>query len=202
MSTSPLTATTTPRSPAYGRLEILLKEVDLIIGALPKQVRGTLKEQERLAINEKRDAFCKAALVMLSAALEAYCERLCEECNAHLKTGLGERLDKSDYEDIERAIRDSHGANTKHITSLFSLVGIPWITYEIIGWQGKSAADIRKELREMAGMRNKIAHGANATVSEGKVKQWRDFVLRFAEKLESITGDHLAKKVNTDPPWQ
>jgi len=202
MSTSPLTATTTPRSPAYGRLEILLKEVDLIIGALPKQVRGTLKEQERLAINEKRDAFCKAALVMLSAALEAYCERLCEECNAHLKTGLGERLDKADYEDIERAIRDSHGANTKHITSLFSLVGIPWITYEIIGWQGKSAADIRKELREMAGMRNKIAHGANATVSEGKVKQWRDFVLRFAEKLESITGDHLAKKVNTDPPWQ
>jgi hypothetical protein len=202
MSTSPLTATTTPRSPAYGRLAILLREVDLIIGALPKRVRGRPKEQERLVINEKRDAFCKAALVMLSSALEAYCERLCEECNSHLKTGLGERLDKADYEDIERAIRDSHGANTKHITNLFSLVGIPWITYESIGWQGKSAADIRKELREMAGMRNKIAHGANAAVSEGKVKYWRDFVLRFAEKLESITGDHLATKVNTDPPWQ
>ena len=202
MSKTPVTVATTSRSPAYDRLAILLGEVDLIIGALPKRVRGRPKEQERLAINQKRDAFCKAALVMLSSALEAYCERLCEECNAHLKTALGERLDKADYEDIERAIRDSHGANTKHITSLFSLVGISWITYEAIGWQGKSAADIRKELREMAGMRNKIAHGANATVSEGKVKYWREFVLRFAEKLESITGDHLAERSSTGRPWQ
>lgn len=202
MSSTLLTPTTTPRSPAYGRLEILLKEVDLVIGALPKRVRGRPKEEERLAINEKRDALCKAGLVMLSAALEAYCERLCEECNAHLKKELGGRLDKADYEDIERAIRDSHGANTKHITSLFSLVGIPWITYEAIGWQGKSAAEIRKELREMAGMRNKIAHGANASVSEGKMKYWRDFILRFAEELEAITGDRVAKMSNTVRPWQ
>jgi len=190
------------RSPAYDRLAILLKEVDLVIGALPKRVRGRPKEHERLAVNEKRDALCKAALVMLSAALEAYCERLCEECNAHLKKELGGRLDKADYEDIERSIRDSHGANTKHITSLFSLVGIPWITYEAIGWQGKSAAEIRKEIREMAGMRNKIAHGANASVSEGKVKYWRDFVLRFAEKLETITGDRMAEISNAERPWQ
>lgn len=201
MSSIPLSAATTPRSPAYGRLAILLQEVDLIIGALPKRVRGRPREQERLAVNEKRDALCKAALVMLSAALEAYCERLCEECNAYLKKELGGRLDKADYEDIERAIKDSHGANTRHITGLFSLVGIPWITYEAIGWQGRSPADIRKELRDMAVMRNKIAHGANAPVSEGKVKYWRDFVLRFADKLEAITGDHLAKKARTSPPW-
>ena len=139
---------------------------------------------------------------MLSAALEAYCERLCEECNAHLKEKLRGRLDKADYEDIERAIRDSHGANTKHITGLFSLVGIPWITYEAIGWQGKSENEVRKELREMAGMRNKIAHGANATVSEGKVKYWREFVLRLAERLETMTGDHMAKLSKAARPWQ
>lgn len=201
MASTLLTPTTTPRSPAYSRLAILLKEFDLVISALPKRVRGRPKEEERLAVNDKRDALCKAALVMLSAALEAYCERLCEECNAHLREKLGS-LDKADYEDIERAIRDSHGANTKHITGLFSLVGIPWITYEAIGWQGKSANEARKELREMAGMRNKIAHGANATVSEGKVKYWREFVLRLAERLETITGDHMAKLSKAVRPWQ
>ena len=202
MASTLLNPTTTPRSPAYSRLVILLKEVDLVIGALPKRVRGRPKEEERLAVNDKRDALCKAALVMLSAALEAYCERLCEECNAHLKEKLRGRLDKADYEDIERAIRDSHGANTKHITGLFSLVGIPWITYEAIGWQGKSENEVRKELREMAGMRNKIAHGANATVSEGKVRYWREFVLRLAERLETITGDHMAKLSKAVRPWQ
>ena len=132
-----------PRSKAYASLAILLKEADLIIEALPKRVRGRPKEQERQQINIKRDALCKAALVLLSAALEAYCERLCEECNAYLKLKLGNRLDKADYDVIERSIKGSHGANTNHINSLFGLVGIPWITYENIGWQKKSASGIR-----------------------------------------------------------
>lgn len=201
MSTTPITASTTSRSPAYGRLAILLKEVDLIIGALPKRVRGRPKEAERQATNEKRDALCKAALVMLSAALEAYCERLCEDCNAYLMAHLG-GLDASDYKVIANSIRLSHGANTNHITNLFSLVGIPWITYENIGWQKRSAAEVRQELRSMAKMRNTIAHGGSASVSEAKVKYWREFVFRFADKLEGITGNHLARKTNTSPPWK
>ena len=166
MTTSHFTVISTPRSKAYSCLAILLEEVELIIAALPKKVRGRPKKDERNNINNKRDALCKAALVLLSAALEAYCERLCGACNTYLKEKLGGLLDKSDYDFIERSIKGSYGADTKHITGLFSLVGIPWITYESIGWQKNSPAGIRKELRAMASVRNRIAHGAKSTVSE------------------------------------
>lgn len=202
MTTTHFSVISTPRSKAYSCLAILLEEVDLIIAALPKKVRGRPKKDERNNINNKRDALCKAALVLLSAALEAYCERLCGECNTYLKEKLGGLLDKSDYDFIERSIKGSHGADTKHITGLFSLVGIPWITYESIGWQKNSPAGIRKELRAMASVRNRIAHGAKSTVSEGRVLYWRNFVFRFADKLEEITGNHLAKRTNTNRPWQ
>lgn len=142
-----------PRSKAYASLASLLREADLIIEALPKRVRGRPKEQERHQINNKRDA-------------------LCEMCNAYLKLKLGGRLVKADYEVIERSIKGSHGANTNHINSHFSLVGIPWITYENIGWQKKFAAGIRQELRSMASIRNRITHGANAPISEGRVRYW------------------------------
>ena len=71
MATSHFTVISTPRSKAYSCLAILLEEVDLIIAALPKKVRGRPKTDERNNINKKRDALCKAALVLLSAALEA-----------------------------------------------------------------------------------------------------------------------------------
>ena len=137
---------------------------------------------------------------MLSAALEAYCEDLCAECNGHLKQRLG-GLDREDYKLVDAAIQRSHGVNNNHIISLFSLVGIPWITYEDIGWQKKSSNDIRRELRELAAARNKVSHGVNITVSETKVLYWREFIFRFADKLEVITGAHLAKVTGAPPPW-
>lgn len=85
MTTYHFTVISTPKSKAYSCQAILLEEVELIIAALPKKVRGRPKKDERNIINKKRDALCKAALVLLSAAREAYCERLCGECNIYLK---------------------------------------------------------------------------------------------------------------------
>ena len=191
---------TQTHSNAYTKLMILLQEVDLIIGCLPKRVRGRPRQQLRLATNQKRDALCKAVVAMLSAALEAYCEELCKECNSYLKNHLG-GLDQEDYKVIERSIQNSHGANNDHITKLFSLVGISWITYKSVGWQNKTPEEVREQLRLLAKTRNKIAHGASVTVSEPKVRSHRDFVFRLAGRLESITGSHLADRTNTSAPW-
>lgn len=190
----------TTKSSAYAKLQILLAEVDLIIGCLPRRVRGRPRQAQRQAVNQQRDALCKAALIMLSAALEAYCEGLCKDCNDYLKNHLG-GLDPEDYKVIERSIQNSHGANNDHITKLFSLVGISWITYKQVGWQNKSPEEVRKELRLLAGTRNKIAHGASVAVSERKVRSHRDFVFRLAGRLESLTGRHLGQRTNTTAPW-
>lgn len=190
----------TLRSNAYQRLGVLLGEVDLVLEMLPKRVRGKTCKSLQDSINSKRDALCKAALIMLSAALEAYCEDLCKESNNHLKEHVG-GLDNEDYKFIDQAIQRSHGANNSHIINLFGLIGIPWITYEKIGWQKKASKDIRQELRSLAAARNKLSHGANVSVSEVKVLYWREFVFRFADKLESITGAHLAEIAKAPPPW-
>ena len=167
---------------------------------LPKRAREKPCKRLQNSINAKRDALCKAALIMLSAALEAYCEDLCKESNSHLKEHVG-GLDNEDYKFIDQAIQRSHGANNSHIISLFGLIGIPWITYEKIGWQKKSSKDIRQELRSLAVARNRVSHGANVSVSEAKVLCWREFVFRFADKIESITGAHLAEITKAPPPW-
>jgi hypothetical protein len=179
----------------------LLQEVDLIIDCLPKRVRGRPRQQLRLVTNQRRDALCKAVVIMLSAALEAYCEELCKNCKGYLKNHLV-WLDKEDYNFIDRSIQNSHGANNDHITKLFSLVGISWITYKNVGWQNKTPEEVRKQLRLLAATRNKIAHGASVTVSEPKVRSQRDFVFRLAKRLESITGRHLASRTKTSAPWK
>jgi hypothetical protein len=190
----------TLRSNAYQRLGVLLGEVDLVLEMLPKRARGRPCKSTQDDINSKRDALCKAALIMLSAALEAYCEDLCKESNGHLKEHVG-GLDNEDYKFVDHAIQRSHGANNYHIINLFGLIGIPWITYENIGWQKKSSKDIRQELRSLAVARNKVSHGANVSISEAKVLYWREFVFRLADRLEFVTGVHLARITKTPPPW-
>lgn len=188
------------RSQPFRDLLILLGEVDLILEALPKRSRGRPKEESRDHVNAKRDAICKAAIVLLSAALEAYCEGLCRECNAHLKSHIGS-LDNEDYGHINQSIRRSHGAGNDKIIALFGLVGIPWITYDAIGWQKKSSQEVRKELRELARARNKIAHGANQAAPDRKVRYWREFITRFADRMEAVTGERLAIRTGSPPPW-
>lgn len=188
------------KSSAYLKLMVLLQELDLIIGCLPRRVRGRPRQQLRLSTNQKRDALCKAVVIMLAAALEAYCEDLCKACNSYLKSHLG-GLDADDYKIIDRSINNSHGANNEHVTKLFSLVGIPWITYESVGWQNKTPEEVRKQLRLLATTRNKIAHGAPVAVSEPRVRSHRDFVFRLAGRLEVISGRHLATRTSTSAPW-
>lgn len=77
----------TSRSCAYQRHGTLLGEVDIVLEALQKRNRSRLCKDLQGDINAKHDALCKAALVMLTAALEAYYEDPCANAMATLSSG-------------------------------------------------------------------------------------------------------------------
>lgn len=108
---------------------------------------------------------------------------------------------------INRKIKFNHGASPDHIDDLFAMVGIPFITYYPINWQGRgnSRSAIRKRLSGYSRKRNKIAHGMfrseDAKVSKRQLIIARQTYTRLADRFESLTAENLEKRRGFSPYW-
>jgi len=188
-------------SKALSSLDGRLKEIDLLLQAHEALVKfhraektitssanttlkGALQYAQRLVEDvgpgrpPQVQVVSKAAIVLLSAHLQGYIADIHAECAGKLFDGRVKDLAALIAEAPTRG-----NPNPENITTVFASLGFPGML-DGIRWPKMSNSSVRKRLREMNELRNRIAHGSSETVRKQQVKNGLGFVRRFAEKLD------------------
>jgi hypothetical protein len=136
----------------------------------------------------------KAAVALLSAHLQGYLVDVHREC-AHA-------LLRSKVESVDAIIDEaptSGNPNVDNITRLFASIGFPKVL-DGVSWNRMSNDSVRKRLRELNELRNRIVHGAQESVQKATVKNYLGFVNQLTAKLDSKLGARTGKLTGS-PPW-
>ena len=146
----------------------------------------------------KGAAVLAGGTVLLSALFEGYIEDLYDLSVDTLYSGHP-AADRNKLKEFTS--EKNNNANVHQVNTLFFYLGVPWaMNHTKIHWQKFSNASVRKRLGELSQARNKIAHGASHTVRKYRLKSWREFILKLAEKLDEIAADRI-QEVNGTRPW-
>ncbi len=140
------------------------------------------------------DALNRAAMVLLSSHLQGFIDDLhLEAANIVLEYKVN---------DIEKVVEHAKLRNANPhadvVEKMFDGIGI----YEVldnIRWQKTSNSTVKKRLTDYIQLRNKIAHGAQESITKAKVKGFQDFVVRFAQNLDEIVAVKIEEETGTRP---
>jgi hypothetical protein len=140
------------------------------------------------------DALNRASMVLLSSHLQGFIEDL------HLESAnivLAEKVN-----DIEKVVEHAKPRNANPhadvVEKMFDGIGL----YEVldnIRWQKTSNSTVKKRLTDYIQIRNKIAHGAQESITKAKVQGFQNFVIRFAQNLDEIVADKIEEGTGTRP---
>lgn len=102
--------------------------------------------------------------------------------------------------DYEAELQRFSNPKPEFINDLFWYLGIDDILSKI-QWRRAPSRKIWRYLKELVGKRNSIAHGTvGINVKKEEVRYCREFLIRFAQKIERVVGEHL-RNVTGHAPW-
>jgi hypothetical protein len=182
-------------STALSEYTIALDGVEELIAAHKTLTGGTVGAPKA----RQGAATARAAVVLLTAALEGYVEDLCEEAIELLFAGAPSQ-DRSNLK--QWTVGNMANPSAAKVDQLFFPLGLPWITAEI-GWQKFAKPNARKWLKQMIDRRNAIAHGdrANHVVQIQTVRKWYGHSRAFGPKLEQLVAAHITAETGNPPNW-
>ena len=142
-------------------------------------------------------AVIRAAVVLLSAAFEAYVEDVFDAAVDLIYT-------TADPADIKAFKKDTSGslnnASVFKVNRLFFNLGIPWIMQHTnVRWQKFSNSKVQETLGDIITARNKIAHGANKSVRKPTALKWKGCIERLADRIDAIVADKVEIETGTRP---
>jgi hypothetical protein len=163
-----------------------LERIAEIIGNLVNQP-GRGRRTEVAALN-------RAAMVLLSAHLQGFIEDLHSEAANIILAHKAANIPKI----IENSKPRTFNPHADVIEKIFDGIGL----YEIldtIRWQNARNSTIKRRLTEYIQLRNRIAHGAQESVTKVKVTGFKDFVEHFAENLDELVATKVQEYTNVRP---
>jgi len=207
------------KSQAFNNLKNRLKEIDLLLEAheflvkfhkakdsiassQPKSMQEALKYLQNLVEDvgpgrpPEVQAVNKAAIVLLSAELQGYLVDLHKECADMLFQGRLENLETLIAESPTTPTRGN--PNVENITRLFGSLGFSKVL-EKIRWQKMKDASVKKKLKEMNELRNRIAHSTSETVRKVKVDYYLNFVKKFSNKFDEELKKRMTQLLGKKP---
>jgi hypothetical protein len=139
-------------------------------------------------------ALNRAAMVLLSAHLQGFVEDLHSEAANIILAGKVANIERV----IENAKPRNFNPHADIIEKIFGGIGL----YEIIdgiSWQKTSNSTVKRRLTAYIQIRNKIAHGAQESVTKVKVNGFKDFVEHFAQNLDEAVAIKIQEYINVRP---
>ena len=141
----------------------------------------------------------RAGTVLLSAALEGYVEDAFDEV-VDLLFADRSTAERKKFKKASSGRMNNPG--WENTTLLFSRLGIsPW-ALESVKWAKFSNGSVQKSVESLVKTRNKIAHGnAPASAQLPQLRRWKNFVERYANKLDKLLDEHVGQVTGTYPGW-
>ena len=140
-------------------------------------------------------ALNSASIALLSAHFQGFNTDIFSQCVSHLLQGHVE-----DPESVVEFAPTRGNPNQQNINKLFSGIGFPRVV-EQLSWRNCSNDSVRKRLRELNELRNKVVHGKSEPVTKARVKSFYNFVLNFAYRFDRLLHQKLLE-VTGNEPWQ
>ena len=125
------------------------------------------------------DAIHRAAVVLMSAQLEAFIEDLHAEATSHLVAGEAGVVDAI----VSEAHYIFQNPRADAIERLFRTIGLPGILRGV-HWRNASNPSVRRRLKEFIDLRNDVAHGEEVRATKRIVKYYGEFIRLFATNLD------------------
>lgn len=133
----------------------------------------------------------RAAILLLSAHLEGYLEDLVAEALHAINAELNPKRVNAGFAN----------PSPDRIDDLFEFLGISKLTSQV-SWRKASNASVKKALRDLVDMRNRIAHGAlGVTVYKRDVTRYRSYVTGFAERVDEVVRQRVEGITGDGAPW-
>ena len=169
-------------------MTLSLTLVDELIAARKNLHGGTRGAPKRLddGSHEGR-ALNRACVVMLTSAMQAYIEEVFMTCS---EKAFGRVLINDELRDYSNTWSRWGNPSDDNIVRLFRRLGIHDVL-DGLSWQGQANLTLRKNLRTMNQVRNRIAHGQEIRVDGNefslplnKIERWRNVCKTFGERFE------------------
>lgn len=165
-----------------------LVHVDEII-EMRHQMHGGRRGAPYVRVDGSREgqALNRAALSMLSANLQAYCEEVFFETSVRV---LGLEADaEADYRDLYSRWGNPSSSN---IINHFRRVGVP-NAIATLSWRNCNSETVKSKLDDLNQLRNGVAHGQDRlrirgdeiSLSLAMVNNYRNFAEQFGERFEA-----------------
>lgn len=159
------------------------------------QVLATLVNQPGPGRPANVNSLNQAAILLLSASLEAYIEDVFTEAAKKLLADKVQSVDTL----IERALSTFSNPHSDRIENLFASIGMPAVMSSL-SWQKTSNVSVKRRLANYIKLRNQIAHGTQASIRKSTAVAFSRFVQNFADRFD----DQIKQNVQSftgSPPW-
>jgi len=140
-------------------------------------------------------ALNSAGVALLSAHLQGFFVDLFKEAARTTLDGKVKNLDA-----VTESTNTRGNPNEQNITRMFKSIGYPNILDDI-AWKNMSNRSLRIKLRSFNELRNKIVHGADASVTKAKLTNYLNVLTNFAQKFDGKLFREVRSVTGADP-WQ
>ncbi|TLF45073.1 hypothetical protein FEI13_18550 [Halomonas urmiana] len=141
------------------------------------------------------DAINRSAFVLLCSHLQGFIDDLHKEAAHIVLNGRVQDVDKT----IKLIKPGNANPHVHIIETMFSGLGI-YDLMQNISWQKCTNQTVRDRLGNYIRDRNKIAHGAQMSVSKDKVQQFKKYVETLSDKLDATVGRGI-QGITGAQPW-
>lgn len=138
--------------------------------------------------NHEGRALNRACVVMLTSTLQAYIGDVFLGCS---HKAFGRQLIDDELKDYVRTWSRWGNPSDENIIALFRRLGINDV-FDGLSWQGQSTTALKKKLRTINQVRNRIAHGQDIRVDDqpyaltlNSIQGWRRVMQTFGERFEA-----------------
>lgn len=138
-------------------------------------------------------ALNNAAIALLSAHFQGYLTDIFSETVRQLLHGYVE-----DDETVVNAAPTRGNPNQQNINRLFAGIGFADVVSQV-SWQRMSNESVKRNLRELNELRNRIVHGTSENVNKSRVRSFYHFVLNFALRLDRLLHQKLLEVTGREP---
>jgi hypothetical protein len=150
-------------------------------------------------------ALNRSAVVMALSCWEQYVESLANEVvdlqQPTIVAGTGWPVLKTTVASAAKRMNTPNAYNVK--TLLCDACGIPDVTAAWAWRYHTNAADNRKALEDLVGLRGQIAHGVNPRpiVHNGQAREVVTLLANLASATDSAISNHVASALHLAKPW-
>lgn len=142
-------------------------------------------------------AVLRGAVVLLSAALEAYVEDVYDRAVDLLFAGQPNADRQALKNDTSGRMNN---ASPFKVNRLYFNVGMEWILQDPkLHWQKFNNQRVQETLGDIVTARNRIAHRAVHSVRKPTVVKWRTYAERMTRIFDEVVSDRIELRTGTRP---